>query len=86
MTFLQLENTYDVKNEIDNTYKYYAVHISADLMIILEKILKSSYYTVMESIVNLSVEINLKSDTNLFFEYYKLSVQLDEIRKSTYEI
>lgn len=79
------KNTYDVKNEIDNLYKYYAMYISADLMIILEKILKSDYYTVMESIVNLPVEINLKSDTNFFFKYYKLSVQLDEIRKKIYE-
>lgn len=80
------KNTYDVKNEIDNLYKYYAVNISADLMIILEKILKSSYHTVAESIVNLPVEINLKSDSNFLFEYYELSVELDEIRKNIYEI
>lgn len=68
--------------KIDKLNQYYANHISAPLMDILEIILNSAYHQTMKIVVAMKNDSKINAD--IILEYYKLASQLELISKREY--
>lgn len=77
-----------IESSIDKLYIYYSQYISADLMDVLEKILKSTVHkNLLRSLLQISAEIPFKEckEDIFFMPYYKLMKKLNHI-KNNYKI
>lgn len=79
----------DTEKDIDSLFKYYAADISVNLMEVLEAIPRSSYYSVMHTLLTSPNDVDfseaaLSPKGNFFFEYYGFIKQLEKIQKNDY--
>jgi len=75
----------DTETDIDNIYKCYGSDISGDLMDALEKILKSTYHSVMKVLLLAPEEVDFSSsNANFFKSYYKMMKNLEQIKAKDY--
>lgn len=73
------------ENGIDNLYKYYATHITKNLMTTLEDILHSNYHTTMKLLLSVPNDVSFtQCNDNYFAAYYHLICQLEKIKKEDY--
>ena len=73
----------EAERDIDNLFKYYAADIPVELMEILEKIPRSTYHSVMRTLLAAPTDVDFSgaaSDpkSNFFVAYYNL---IQELRK-----
>lgn len=75
----------DTEKDIDNLYKYYAGNISTSLMETLEKILRSTYHSIMKTLLLIPNDTDFSKHTpNFFAEYYSLMQELGRIKENEY--
>lgn len=72
---------FETERDIDNLFKYYAADIPVELMEILEKIPRSTYHSVMRTLLAAQDDVDFSgaaSDpkSNFFVEYYNLIQEL----------
>lgn len=66
----------DTEKDIDNLYRYYANDISTDLMEILEAIPRSTYHSMMSTMLLIPDEaIFSECSTNFFTDYCSLNTK-----------
>ena len=75
----------DTEKDIDNLYRYYANSISENLMEVLEAIPRSTYHSMMKTVLTIPDDVDFSSSNpNFFSEYYQLIQQLEIIKDSEY--
>ena len=71
----------DTEKDIDNLYKYYANDISSDLMEVLEAIPRSTYHSIMKTLLSSPNDTNFSEcHPNFFLDYYHLIQKLENIK------
>ena len=75
----------DTENDIDNLYKYYANDISTDLMEVLEAIPRSTYHSIMKTLLSSPNDTDFSEcHPNFFLDYYHLIQKLESIKNNDY--
>ena len=75
----------DTEKDIDNLYRYYANDISTDLMEILEEIQRSTYHSIMNTMLSVPDDVIFNEcSTNFFKDYYSLIQKLENIKNNDY--
>ena len=76
---------YKTEFEIDKLYTYYPSYISAELMDVLERLLKCQFHNSMADILKLPKDVDLSGIEDIYFSsYYKLMNELKEVQKKQY--
>lgn len=75
----------DTEKDIDNLYNYYANDISINLMEVLEAILRSTYHSIMKTMLSVPNDTDFSScNSNFFADYYHLIQKLKSINDNEY--
>ncbi len=75
----------DTEKDIDNLYKYYANDISTNLMEVLEAIPRTTYHSIMKTLLSSPGDTNFSEcNTNFFSDYYHLMQKLENIKDNDY--
>ena len=84
--WMKRRKIFETERDIDNLFKYYAADIPVELMEMLEKIPRSTYHSVMRTLLAAPDDVDFSgaaSDpkSNFFVEYYNLIQELRQRNK-----